>query len=291
MGSSRSNLTCKNKIAIFLAAMTYQSYVLVEANKLFLPKGFKLRYTIRALGGVEQPIKEIFGYIAESKHEIVIAFRGTGSFQDNESDQDIFQIPYPYVQNSGKTHRGFTCIYESTRNNIIRVLNKLSPTKRLYITGHSLGGALAVLAGLDIAVNTKFHKPIVYTYGSPRTGDPTFAAKYDNIVKNSVRVYNVHDIIPFIPDKVYPPPFTKEGLYYKHVNTKYPVSFQLNSVAGLNHSISCYFKNLSKKKPAFTKALCISNPGFCPDTRFCVPFLGGCGATTTKRKSSCCVGC
>ncbi|TVX92361.1 lipase family protein [Paenibacillus agilis] len=290
MGSSEVNHDSTNKTAIFLAAMTYQTYVLVQTKKIFLPKGYKLRYVIQALGGVEKPIKEVFGYIAESKHNIVMAFRGTGSFQDNESDQDIFQVPYPFVKNSGKTHRGFTCIYSSARNNIIRVLNKLSPTKRLYIAGHSLGGALAVLAGLDIAVNTKFHKPIVYTYGSPRVGDPTFAAKYDRVVKNSVRVFNVHDIIPLIPDKVYPPPFTKEGLYYQHVKRKYPISFQLNSVAGLNHNIVCYFNTLSKKNPAYTKAICQPNPGFCPATGVCVPFLGGCGSTITKGQLYC-VGC
>lgn len=73
----------------------------------------------------------------------VAIFRGTDSLEDFDSDQDIFQVPYPFVEHAGRTHRGVTCIYSSTRNKLVRQLNKLSTQKRLFITGHSLGGALA----------------------------------------------------------------------------------------------------------------------------------------------------
>lgn len=262
--------------AILLAAMCHQSNLLFEEEEEFvLPKGFELRYAIYALAGVEEPESEVFGFIAESQDEIVMAFRGTDSFKDNESDQDLYQVPYPFVRDAGKTHRGFTCIYQSARDQLIRELNKLSTRKRLLITGYSLGGALAVLAALDIAVNTGFENPIVYTYGSPRTGDPGFAFRFNKVVKNSIRIFNVHDVIPTVPAQAYPPPFTEEGLYYQHVNIKYPVSFQLNSIARA-HYIGCYFKNFSRKNPDFAKALCNANPDFCPNTEICVPFKGIC---------------
>jgi Predicted lipase len=262
--------------AIFLAAMIFQSYQLFEDEPFILPKGFELRYTICALAGVEDPEAEVFGFIAESEDKIVIAFRGTRTFKDNESDQDLYQVPYPFVRNAGKTHRGFTCIYQLTRDILIRKLNRLSTAKRLFIAGHSLGGSLAVLAALDISVNTGFKNPIVYTYGSPRVGDPVFASRFNQVVKNSIRIYNIHDIIPTLPERAYPAPFTKNGLFYRHVDTKFPLSFQLNSLPVLNHEIVCYFKNLSKKNPDFTKTLCAANPGFCPDTGVCVPFKGTC---------------
>ncbi len=53
---------------------------------------------------------------------------------------------------------------------------------QLYVTGHSLGGALAVLATLDIAVNTAFHSPIMYTLAGPRVSDPDFANRFDAVV-------------------------------------------------------------------------------------------------------------
>ncbi|MCA0756633.1 lipase family protein [Paenibacillus sp. N4] len=265
-----------NEDAIVLAAMIHQSYQLFEEGTLSLPKGFNLQYAIRALAGVERPEAEVFGFIAESKDTIVVAFRGTRTFNDNESDQDLYQIAYPYVKEAGKTHRGFTCIYHSARNEFLTQLFKLSPAKRLMVAGHSLGGGLAALAAYDIAVNTPFRNPIVYTYGSPRVGDPDFVSRFNQRVQNSIRIFNVHDIIPTLPDQAYPPPFTKNGLFYQHVDKEYPLNFQLNSLAVRNHEIVCYFKNLSQLNPGFTQALCHQNPGFCPDTGMCVPFNGEC---------------
>ena len=282
MDSSSIKHIFNTKDAILLSAMIFQSYQLFEEGTLILPKGFKLRYIIRALAGVEEPEEEVFGFIAESQDEIVVIFRGTRTFKDNESDQDLYQVPYTFVRNAGKTHRGFTCIYQSTRNELIRELNKVSTTKRLLIAGHSLGGGLAVLAALDIAVNTGFNNPFVYTYGSPRVGDPVFASNFNQTINYSIRIFNIHDIIPTLPDPEYPPPFTKEGLYYRHVNRKYPVSFQLNSLPVRNHEIVCYFKNLSQQNPDYTRALCTKNPGFCPDTGLCVPFIGICSESNSS---------
>ncbi|SMC26018.1 triacylglycerol lipase [Clostridium acidisoli DSM 12555] len=276
MKNSNIKYIFNSEDAIFLAAMIFQSYQLFEKEPLILPKGFELQYTICALAGVEEPEAEVFGFIAESPDEIVIALRGTRTFKDNESDQDLYQVPYPFVTNAGKTHRGFTCIYQSTRNELIRELNRLSTTKRLFVAGHSLGAAVAVLATLDIAINTGFKHPAVYTYGSPRTGDPDFTSRFNQTVKNSIRIFNVHDIIPTLPDRAYPAPFTKDGLFYRHVDTKVPLSFQLNSLPVRNHEIDCYFRNLSKKNPGFAKTLCYETPGFCPDTGECVPFKGLC---------------
>ena len=276
MVNSDKEYIFSSKAAILLAAMSYQTYPFFLEGKLVLPKGFELRYTIRAFANVENPKEAVFGFIAESKDKIIIAFRGYASYpSDLIAAYDILQVPYPFVKNGGKTSRGFTCIYQSTRNKLISELNKLSKTKRLYITGHNYGGALSVLAALDIAANTGFKNPIVYTYGSPRVGDPEFASRFNKEVKSSIRVFNIHDSFPTFPDQVYPPPFTEQGLYYQHVNTKYPISFQLNDTPR-NDSIGCYFKNLSKLNPDFAKELCGRNPGFCPNTEMCFPFQGTC---------------
>lgn len=275
MELSRNENMYNNEDAILLSAMCYQSNQLFEKGKITLPKGFKLRYTIYAYAGVEEPEAEPFGFLVESKNDIIIAFRGTESYKDNESDQDLYQVPYPFVENVGKTHRGFTCIYQSTRDELITELMKLSVSKRLLITGYSLGGALAVLSAYDISMNTEFENPLVYTFGSPRVADPEFAYRFNQRIKHSFRIYNVHDVIPTLPSEVYPPPFTSTGLYYRHVNLAYPLNFQLNSIAR-NHYISCYFTILSKKNPKFKKELCQKNPGFCPDSTICAPFNGIC---------------
>lgn len=273
---SDKNNIFNSKAAILLAAMSYQTYPFFLEGKLILPKGFKLRYTIRAFADVENPTEKVFGFIAESKEQIIVAFRGYAAYPtDLLASYDIFQVPYPFVRNGGETSRGFTCIYQSTRNKLISELNKLPASKRLFITGHNYGGALATLAALDIAVNTRFKNPFVYTYGSPRVGDPDFAFCFNKEVKKSVRIVNIHDSFPSFPAKKYPPPFTEEGLYYQHVKTKFPISFQLNNTPR-NDEIGCYFKYLSKMNPGFSKVLCFENPGFCPSTEMCFPFRGTC---------------
>jgi len=269
-----------SKDAILLAAMCYQTYPFFLEETLILPKGYELRYTIRAFANVENPKEEVFGFIAESKDKIIIVFRGYASYPaDLIAAYDILQVPYPFVENGGKTSRGFTCIYQSTRDKLIRQLDKLSATKKLFVTGHNYGGALSTLAALDIALNTGFKNPIVYTYGSPRVGDPDFAFRFNKEVKNSIRIVNIHDSFPTFPAREYPPPFTEEGLLYQHVKTKYPISFQLNDTPR-NDSIGCYFKNLSQMNPDFARAFCSENPGFCPNTEICFPFQGTCKCPT-----------
>ncbi len=263
MAVSRRKRIFNSKDAIVLAAMCFQTYQLYEKSKLVLPKGFKLRHTIRA--GAAEEKKEVFGFIAESKDRVVVAFRGSDSLQDLVSDVNVFQVRYPFVERAGKTHRGVTSIYETTRNRLIKEVQKLSTRKKLFITGHSLGGALATLFALDVAVNTKFKKPIVYTLASFRVGNPAFVSRFNSKVKNSVRIYNVHDPIPFyFVNPLYILPFTKKGLVYRHVQRKVRLFF-----IPFNHKIECYFHHVSKKNPVFSKAIRTANPGFCPSTGKC----------------------
>ncbi|WP_129689467.1 lipase family protein [Gottfriedia acidiceleris] len=262
--------------AILLAAFSYQTYLLFFNGTITLPKGYELKYIIYADVNVENPSNEVFGFIAESKEQIIVAFRGYASYPaDLIAAYDILQVDYPFVENSGKTSRGFTCIYQSMRNKLFKELNKLSKNKKLFITGHNYGGALAILAALDIEVNSKFKNASIYTYGSPRVGDPDFVYQFNKEVKKSKRIVNIHDSFPTFPEKFYPPPFTEEGIYYQHVNTKYPISFQLNDTPR-NDGIGCYFKNLSKLNPNYSTELCLRNPGFCPNSEICFPFQRTC---------------
>ncbi|GAB1541204.1 hypothetical protein NUACC21_38740 [Scytonema sp. NUACC21] len=73
--------------------------------------------------------------------------------------------------------------------------------KSLWITGHSLGGAVAVLAA---AVCTLGNSPIkvsgVYTYGQPRVGDLRFAKLYNSQLKSKTfRFVNNNDVVTKIP--------------------------------------------------------------------------------------------
>lgn len=149
--------------------------------------------------------------------DVAIAIRGTEGWLEWIHDVDFLQVPCPFLAGAGHTEDGFTAMYQSLRTaatpgspTVVDALKTLSfprPVGSLTICGHSLGGALATLLALDVAANTTFTDPAVYTYGSPRTGDTLFAATFDQVVKNSWRVANRLDIVPALP-----PP-----LDYEHV--------------------------------------------------------------------------
>jgi pimeloyl-ACP methyl ester carboxylesterase len=66
------------------------------------------------------------------------------------------------------------------------------------IAGHSLGGALACLAART--ANASHWYPRLITFGCPRVGDVSFAAKTGAYMDgNSAHWRNVHDLIPGLP--------------------------------------------------------------------------------------------
>ncbi|WP_437323242.1 lipase family protein [Sorangium sp. So ce381] len=77
----------------------------------------------------------------------------------------------------------------------------------LYITGHSLGGALAVLAAALIYSDEKLRelRPLlrgIYTFGQPMVGDQAFATKFQGEFGSKLfrHVYS-RDIIPHLPPR------------------------------------------------------------------------------------------
>ena len=86
---------------------------------------------------------------------------------------------------------------------------KLHDIKQVLFTGHSLGGALAVVA----AARSKYVGE-VYTYGQPRVGN----RKYSKQVKSKVyRFVNNNDVVPRVPP---PLVFGHQGIKFHIVGDK-----------------------------------------------------------------------
>ncbi len=132
---------------------------------------------------------------------LVIAFRGT---EKKVSDwlTDANCVPRSEPKGSGKVHTGFwKAMAENEDSSGETVEAKIKRFKDqaaqeglpLFVTGHSLGGALALLA-------TKLVAPDVdgacYTFGAPRVAN----YEYFSEVKTPVyRVVNSSDIVPRVP--------------------------------------------------------------------------------------------
>lgn len=65
---------------------------------------------------------------------------------------------------------------------------------QVFLTGHSLGGALANLAAYDVAKAlescSKMTRVICYTFGAPRTGNHAFADDYNRVVPDTWCIIN-----------------------------------------------------------------------------------------------------
>ncbi|PSB16891.1 lipase family protein [Phormidesmis priestleyi ULC007] len=166
-----------------------------------------------------QPEKVPFGFIAQRQlengtFEIFVVFRGTQKESEWISDFQNRQVPFLWDENLGWVGRGFNKIY--TRPNaehpeflispvehasiskvVLDTLSACSPGSQVFVTGHSLGGALATLATLHIKNATSFKQPTLYTFASPRVGDPTFAAHFTGL--ECFRIANSEDIVPTVP--------------------------------------------------------------------------------------------
>jgi hypothetical protein len=161
---------------------------------------------------------------ADGTGDVVIAIRGTEGIEEWINDAEFLLVRCPFLAGAGHTEDGFTAMYNSLRIGVaagspsvvdaLATLPFRQPVSSLTICGHSLGGALVTLLALDVAANTGFTNPTVYTYASPRAGDPLFASTYNQVVKNSFRIANRIDLVPKLPL----PPF------YEHVDVLYDLN-------------------------------------------------------------------
>jgi len=114
----------------------------------------------------------------------------------------------------GSVHAGFYCYYQSIRAELLTALLEQAKavsdpsTARVYFTGHSLGGALAVLAALDLArtlnaLGYDRDNIVLYTFGAPRAFTSALQGPFTERVPNHFAVADKEDVVPHVPPAPY----------------------------------------------------------------------------------------
>lgn len=160
--------------------------------------------------------------IASDETAVVVSFCGSESLLD-------WFTNLAFVKDAGifpgsRVHEGFQDALFCMLVPLGLALEKLNPDRRkqIWITGHSLGGALAVLF---TALLLDSGEPVtgLYTFGAPRVGDHPFAQAFDRrmhaLGAHHHRVVNQGDLVPHVPP---------EFLHYSHTGRGTRVIFMNN---------------------------------------------------------------
>lgn len=156
---------------------------------------------------------------------LIIAFRGTRESVDwTVSNLKAFPVALRDCSDAEgvKVHRGFQRTLDfGDKTTEIRSLDAINEhleelelfDRPIAITGHSLGGALAILYAAKFRARfpevCAKHLAEVVTFGSPAVGPLSFKDYYGSLTQKTVRIINGGDGVPFTPP-----------VHYHHVGTE-----------------------------------------------------------------------
>jgi triacylglycerol lipase len=181
----------------------------------------------------------IFGFVATRPGAVCVSLRGTETL--GEWLCDFEAVPTPYQIGTGAVHEGFQKVYQVIRESSLEALRSvLNLGDEVFITGHSLGAALAILFANDAVSLTSNLQ--VCTFAGPRTGLGDFVSSYNQRVPRTLRVVNRWDLVPNVP--VPAPP----RCLYRHVGSLLAIDGGFTFDLAHAHSLSLsYLPGLKKQ--------------------------------------------
>lgn len=150
-------------------------------------------------------------FVAADARAVLVCFRGT---EANRVEDWIANIGFDLIPGplGGRVHKGFydalSCVWQLLDSEVGRLQN--AGKRSLWVTGHSLGAALATLAVARWREAGR-HVSGLYTFGQPRTGDHVFARNFDFTFRpHTFRIVNDLDVVTRVPPR---------ALGYQHLGT------------------------------------------------------------------------
>ncbi len=174
------------------------------------------RNDINVLEIVDQP--RVVAIVANIGKVVFIALRGTQSLYDVFTDLSVPKTR-GFPDASVRLHSGFARAVDSCITAVCaRLLESVSSTTPVCVTGHSLGGAMAAImhARLHYAIRlqgaersnlAQRHPVSCFVFGMPRYGN----AAAVQLLANPFHVYNVADLVPTVPNRLFGYSDLKQG--------------------------------------------------------------------------------
>lgn len=218
-----------------ISRLTYQpDFHLNEKNNLGRFEYKEIGFINKAETSTHVSLLKVKGINSEGYPQpcLVVAFRGTDDLVDWKNNIKSMQAPFIVSDKDiGLVHTGFNITYQSIKEELFFYLDDLSLP--LFVTGHSLGAALATLLTAEIMDRSNFDS--CYTFGSPRVGDAAFANAFND--RPIYRIINNCDIITTVPISI-------PTISYQHCGTTQLLNNMGILVEGLSEEdILSYQKN------------------------------------------------
>jgi hypothetical protein len=142
------------------------------------------------------PLRTARAIVAAGRGATIVAFAGTDPLKINDWVTDFDGLP-----SADGIHAGFGAAVAAIWPRIAAAIANRPRTERaLFLTGHSLGGALAIVAAAQAMSDPQLQPTAIYTYGSPRPGDTQFADAYSPVLGDiTFRLVNGTDLVATVP--------------------------------------------------------------------------------------------
>jgi len=229
-------------LAHVLAVAAGYAYSDAETVSMIMARmGFEANHCLKVAQSVDAMFIESTAYLIQSQDGsvVILAYRGTQPanlvnwLTDADVRPDRIAFPFPGTEETFAVHAGFYRNVRATRYAVVAALQRAmqgrsvlddgagasslpdggamaSPMRALYITGHSLGGAMATLMSVMLATEPEYVDAFgdvlrgAYTFGQPMVGSPAFAARCDEqefLADNVFRYIYRRDPVPHLPPR------------------------------------------------------------------------------------------
>lgn len=228
-------------------------------------------------------------FVLKNPVVVILAFRGTSNLTEAIIDLDFCSADFVEIddshpgdpqfrrENTGATvpwqqlledenrftaHRGFLRAFQALRPGLANLLQgyykKYPEMQSMFITGHSLGAAVAQLAAIGLPrVPRREHKatlfqgpnqisgylkPNCYAFASPLVGDHRFGRFFDEYTNESVQVWNDGDIVTMVPPFLLPAADVTAQGYKSTLDVIESLAEEDHGLAGLLYALSIGFE-------------------------------------------------
>ncbi|OKH18757.1 lipase family protein [[Limnothrix rosea] IAM M-220] len=195
---SKANLVC----LAYCANLIYQPKQKIEASLKNL--GFDLEGRNFFLSN---PDTDTQCFVVGDRQKIIIAFRGSErKIADWATNTKAIRTNFSEDKTLGTVHRGFNAALNSLWPELETEIQALrTANQTIWLTGHSLGGALATLATAKLHLdNSQIPVSGLYTFGQPRVGSQKFSIAFNSQLKNiTFRCVNNNDVVTRVPPQIF----------------------------------------------------------------------------------------